>query len=315
MILRIITLSFVLMTLSFKAKALTECPSGMVLLKLPSSPISDCVCPLGQGLSLNIAASAASASDVAPYKFGKCTDSYTTVTSKTPLRALTPILWLDATDIHYNGMWPNSSTLINRWVDKSGNRFDATQGIAANQPTFLYPTFTDRVTPYASFGGTQNMSFASASFSPVVSYSSGATIFLVLNNSTNTAGYPLYYGNTTDGNNTWYIKQNTSTSYSFSVVLGGTTYTATTAVTASSRILLTAQYNGTTRVSSIQNNASAAVTSGAAGIGFAARATSYHLLGSTYNGGILEVIVYNSTLSASQISAIKDYLNIKYVLY
>ena len=102
-------------------------------------------------------------------------------------------LWLDADDA--STITLNGST-VSQWDDKSGNNRHATQGVAANQPTYSAAEFNGK--PALTFDGT-NDSLSIASTALFSSGNADLSMFFVYN-SIASSGYGTIFANFSEGN-------------------------------------------------------------------------------------------------------------------
>jgi hypothetical protein len=210
----------------------------------------------------------------------------------------------------------NDGDAVTTWTDQSGNGRNATQATGGSKPLYKVNIFGSK--PALLFDGANDV----LDFSVTADISAAFTAFVVLQPSTGAGAYnfgPLTWEDPAGGQaNGFYLNADgsgTSSAYvPHMTVRHGNSETqnkkiGTTALSGS-KYLFTWTYDGTTPVGRKNGAAQTLTTSdggygghGGGSIGFAYQ---------YYPGYIAAVIVYNSVLSAADISTVESYLNAKY---
>ena len=209
---------------------------------------------------------------------------------------------------------------VSQWSDQSGNSNNATQSTGTLQPSLVTGAINNGVVPTISFNGTSQYLSLPSGFA---NFTAGASIFTVIKPSSSTAtGDQCSLGNA--ANSDAVFCQQVGTQASFSAYNGSTSSSVTTTtnpLTTSSYQLLettllpgatsgtatgTIFVNGTQKVQSttMQNLTNTTRSSNfiAAGVG----------PGNYFGGGIAEVLIFNTILSASQRTAVESYILSKF---
>lgn len=229
-------------------------------------------------------------------------------------------LWLDAADTSTISL---SGSDVTQWNDKSGNGYNFTQGTSAYRPTS--GTRTQNGKNVIDFDGTKNLQTTAAKSAFNFLNNTTATIFRVLQQDT-TSGIQFLMGNNSGSNSNigiFYFTTSTNDQLSCGAGTGSTVYTiqktfSTAArydaiksdpanATAANRIKVST--NGGAFVGS--NTGTQTPTGSDSDINF--------ILGNDGAGGSIpmngyfaEIIIYNSILSADDITAVQDYLAAKW---
>lgn len=205
--------------------------------------------------------------------------------------------WFDASDA--STFTYSSGTVVSQWNDKSGNNKHLTQGTVANQPTR-----SGTINSLASvvFDGNDGMSNASSSF-----VASRTTSCFVVAKLTNTAAQKSLFSSEAGQGNQFRTNSGTLETLKATVAVlysGGTPTLNTASVIAQ---ILT----GTT----VRHRIDAVEVSGSNSTTFAAT-TSFQLgnrgTGEGWVGDIAELLFYDTTLSAGNITAVEAYLKAKW---
>lgn len=225
-----------------------------------------------------------------------------------PLR-LAPYLWLDAAD---TTTITASSNAVSEWRDKSGNARHVTQATASNQPTTGSSTQNGR--NVITFDGSDWLGPTPSGFSPAAA---GLTLFVVVKEdpaATLSIAVFAQQDGTGLGRN-WLAKDPVG---AYDTFLGGTTTAvgADTSAWVSMRVSCAAGSNQT--LSIVQNastTATATRTLEAATGGFMVGTRKNNFSTQALTGAIAEILVFNSVLSADDISRVNAYLNSKWAVY
>jgi hypothetical protein len=217
----------------------------------------------------------------------------------------------------------SSSGSVSTWSDQSGNSNDATQSSGSLQPSLVAGAINSAVMPTVTFNGSsQYMNIAS----DFANMTAGATIVAVLEPTSSVATCtPCAYGNSS--NSDAIFAQSVGTQAKLNVYDSSTS----SSVTTSSNPLTTSAYHmlietfapgsspstgvGTIFVDGSQvaqstsmvqtmNNTTRSSNLLGAGIGLA----------NYFQGGLAELLVYNSPLSASQLAMVQSYVYSKYAI-
>lgn len=243
------------------------------------------------------------------------------VTSFSPLSIAGCKLWLDAAD---QGTISVSGNAVTQWNDKSGNASHFTQGTGARRPSS--GTRTQNGLNVIDFDGT-NDSLTTTAAKSAFNFlnNTTATIFRVLQQDT-TSGTQYVMGNNEGTNNAvgiFYFTSSTNDQLSCGAGVPSTVYTITKTFSTAAR------YD---TIKSDPANATAAnrikvSTNGAAFVGSntgtqtpsGSTSSIDFILGNDSDGGSIpmngyfaEIIIYDSILSAGDITAVQDYLAAKW---
>lgn len=217
-------------------------------------------------------------------------------------------LWLLAND----GVTLSSGS-VSLWSDRSGAGNDAVQSNSSNRPG--YSTSAINELPAVSFNGSSQYLSIHSGFS---SFSSGASIFMVVKPSAVSAGarmIDLGNGATSDNIN---IQEPTNTGASLYVYNGSTpsSLTSSSAITLGQFQLLEAVHDGSTTATISTNSVQGAQSTSMNSITNILRSSNYLGQGSAggnyFNGSLAEVLVYNRAISSLEKSAIEAALINKY---
>jgi hypothetical protein len=223
------------------------------------------------------------------------------------------LLWLRAD----NGVTA-SSGLVSSWTDQSGNSLTATQSVTADKPTLTASTINHSVLPTVSFNGTSTYLSSPTGFAGL---NTGYSAFIVCKPANGTStGDLCSMGNAS--NSDAIIPQIINTNAKLFVYNGATAssvVTTTTPISSSNYQLLeeTVQPGATNSLGTIFVNGAQAIQSTTLNNPNNISRTS-NLIGagsgpaSWFNGGIAEILIYNTALSASQRAALESYVLSKY---
>ena len=207
-------------------------------------------------------------------------------------------LWYDASQL--TGLIDGDQ--IATWTDKSGNGFDATQGVAANRP--LYKTGILNGYPVARFDGTDTMAEAGYAI-PV-----GSTVFVVTTR-TGGAGLERHAISSTTGGKEKGLGASAANNWMCSTDAVPTVITDGAVVAGAWKLLCSR--DAAAYCEFFINGAS---------IGSSALVAAYDLLGigtwgtgNEWIGDIAEIIVYGSNLSVAQRQQVESHLRAKYNLW
>lgn len=227
-------------------------------------------------------------------------------TGGVPIMLSSCFLWLDAAD---DNTITKSSGLVSQWNDKSSNGFNVTQGTGANQPE------TDSVTQ----NSLNVLDFDQTDFLIIPSG------FYTISNGANT----VFCVNKTDDNNRLQILIGTAELGStrmdlrHSATIGTITYQSRTAsgsgvdktgITETDFNIMMGRRTGTTQAIAFNGGAEATNTNGADEAGVDAASVGGFDESTTFgfDGQIAEIIVYDRSLSAAEITAVNQYLSTKW---
>jgi len=218
------------------------------------------------------------------------------------------VAWFDAADLN---TITESSGDLSQWDDKSGNGHHATQGVGADQPSFV----TDVVNglPVVRFNGTSDFLDLG---SVVISGTTGRTFFLVCR-ADNTGTAEAMISLSTSGANGG--RYDLTGQISLRVVAGFRQFTVSI-VDASNYFVLSVwnaassdvsategRRNGTALVqASVNTQAIDTQVSGTTRLGENGVSNQF------YDGDLSEVIMYDRELSASEIDSVESYLAAKW---
>jgi hypothetical protein len=225
------------------------------------------------------------------------------------------VLWLDGSDPSANGVTPANGASVSSWVDKSTSGNNASQGTGANQPVFNTNQINGKGA--LTFGASKFMSVGSSGFPSgsaartwfaVVNTSSAATgayIFLYGTNAVNQYWAPLNIGAPFTVNSALFIDTNNKGAYGNTTIASSTNYIFEMNYAAGNNLSQTAmRINGTAQTLAVTTDAVPNTTlsigyisSSAAGAG-----------GAPWIGQIAELILYNSSLSATAQGNVRRYL-------
>ena len=238
---------------------------------------------------------------------GVC-QSGTCATSFSPLSLSGLKLWLDANDI--STMFTNSgcttpvasnNEAIGCWTDKSGNSNNLTQSSGGAMPHYL----TNQLNSKAVVGFNGSSVF---NFSTLSGFSSGnfSTFFIFKKNSTATG---VLFGNSGNAADLQNYSDGTTHFHN------GITWVSSNTGQITSYSLLEVLYNGT-NASFYLNGALISSVAISDSNNFPFNQMGYRSQTGDYlNGGIAEVVVYNSVLSTSDRQNVESYLNNRYHVY
>ncbi len=214
----------------------------------------------------------------------------------------------------------SSAGAVSQWTDQSGNSNNGTQSTGALKPSLVTGALNSGVMPTISFNGTSQYLALPTGFSD---FTGGASIFTVIKPSSGTAtGDPVSLGNAANSNAVFC--QQVGTQASFSAFNGSSSSSVTTTTnplsTSAYQLLETTLLPGATagtatgtifvngvqkvQSSTMQNLTNTSRTNNfiAAGVG----------PGNYFGGGIAEVLVFNTILSASQRASVEAYIVSKF---
>lgn len=227
--------------------------------------------------------------------------------------------WYDAT----RGVTLNGST-VSQWSDISGNNNHATQGTAANQPTYVAATSGVNGNAYLSFDGTNDYLSANGLATTLTGNDTPFTIFMVTAATDTLGNYtPFSAGNTASNNNyllffdasvsastsqLWAERQD-SVPTTQSANSGGTTFGTSTKVLSYvfSGTTVSAWLNGTLAINGAALNVGSLTLDRATIGGWGRIAVS-----AFYKGKICEILIYNSALGSTDRQSIEGYLTSKW---
>jgi Concanavalin A-like lectin/glucanases superfamily/Fn3 associated/Chitobiase/beta-hexosaminidase C-terminal domain len=235
---------------------------------------------------------------------------YVTYSASVPQPSANLLLWL-RDDL---GIVTSTGT-VSTWHDQSGNGHDATQTTSTLRPSFTAGAINNAVLPTVSFNGTSQYLTMASDFANLTA---GASIFLVMKpTNTTSTGVPCALGNA--ANSDAIFPEIINSEASMTANNGTTTSTVTSptgAISSSSYQLLetillpgtgAGTATGTVYVNGVQkaqlttmqnlNNITRVSDLIGAGIGPA----------NYFNGGIAEVLIYNTALTSSQRASVESY--------
>lgn len=215
-------------------------------------------------------------------------------------------LWLDAADL--NSITKDGSNNVSQWTDKFGNS-NATQGTGANQPVYTANILNNK--PIIRFGGNDFLNLASAIHTLT---NNNNTCFVVANTTTTNATQRLL--SMSEAGSSRYNLQFDSTVGQISFQSRNAFGSAVSigSMTETNFNIIRGRRAGTTQAITFnagteQTNASGADESGidAATIGAFTDGTTNPL-----TGDIAEIIIYEKSLSESEIRSVEQYLSLKW---
>lgn len=242
---------------------------------------------------------------------------YVTYMTSVPQPSSNLVLWLR------NDLGITTSTgTVSSWADQSGNGHDATQATAGLRPSFTAGAINSAVLPTVTFNGTSQYLSMSSNFADLTS---GASIFLVLKptNATST-GIPCSLGNASDSDAVFPKIITTQASLTANNLTTSSTVTTPTSTISSSNyqlletILLPGAGAGTATGTVYVNGVQKAQSTTMQNLNNITRVSD--LIGAgvgpaTYfNGGIAEVLVYKTALTASQRASVESYILSKFAI-
>lgn len=228
--------------------------------------------------------------------------------SMTILCYITPIpltisglqLWLDGNDPAGNNNNPSNGTAISAWVDKSGLKRNATQASGTLQPAYYSNVQAGK--GVIRFDGS-NDTLATAAFSSVIAIP--YTQFVVLK----TTVYKSFNVALNDVTtlSSMGVHGDSSKMYLFNGAV------ANVGITNTSFNLLYTKWNGTSTDISVNGGATSTVNPGTTRTSLSGlRIGANTDLSNAFAGDIAEIIIYNRTLTASEISTVNNYLKNKW---
>lgn len=222
------------------------------------------------------------------------------------------VLWLDANNPAANGIQPADNSALSLWVDQSGRGNDATQSSGANQPTFNINIINGKAAINFN-GSTTNMLTGTNGFPTA---DSGRTIFMVYNPlDLPSNAYVFTFGTlATDQyfSNALLVSQ-------FWVDIGSDSMNTTATFIENVNYLSEVNYPPVSLISttSITINHMVQATMSASD-GFPNTTLTSSVIGDFLSGGIPydgalgEILLYNSSLDATQQSLVAQYLSEKW---
>ena len=312
-----------LLLIASSAHATKDCPTDMVLWQDPGSGIPDCACPNGTKMVTDFSKNL--------YRFGKCQETYRLSDYNTPLNIDAPnlVLWLDADDPYANGYRPQVGASLSAWYDKSNyhNNFASSPTSSIYQQSSNYYSIL--------FNGTSNCYSLTPSSNLISPGNSNYSIFIVFNaftGGTNGTQYIISFGDTN-----YYTATNESIGFSGSNNInqnwGGISSNSANLVTSSQASSLSTTYvfgsiyNNSSGNNLLLNNNNVASNNNINSFNFAGSNSLHSLqtigcanpqgLGNTsfFNGYIMEILLYKTALSSTQITQVNQYLNNKWQVY
>jgi len=235
-------------------------------------------------------------------------------------------VWLDAAD---TSTISTTGVSVTQWNDKSANAYTFTQGTALSRPTSGLTTRNSK--NVITFDGGDSLGSTAAASTWAYLHSATSTVFIAAKNDLSTYGALMGTNNDTGVNRGFVIAQNSSANGDVGVYTTSGTAVVVNNVTASG-LIGTATYfytsivgdpgNGTAANRSIikvkagtdqKNNAATAAANSSTStfnlqIGNAGNGAS------PYTGAICEIIIYNSILSAGDITSVNSYLATKWAI-
>jgi hypothetical protein len=206
----------------------------------------------------------------------------------------------------------NSSNQISSWGDASGSTNTATQSNSSYKPTLVYNAINGL--PAANFSSSQFLQLPAG----LSNFTSGMTAFVVAKPASVSSGARLFdFGNGSASDNVLF-DLTSSTGASLVIYSGSTptTLTASSAITLGEFQLLEFNQNGSGDATIFTNGLPDASSSSMNNISNLARADNF--IGQASGGGnyfqgqIAEIILFNSSLSESDQSAVESYLIQRY---
>lgn len=296
----------------------STCPAGLVFQKTATNPAGDCICPDGKEMRKDLSTANACFATPLNTNYGLCEtkSSAPVYTSPAAPDKGGMVLWLDANDCTTVSLAPISPThttaTVDKWSDKSGHGYDATQTTLTNQPAYITGAINSK--PVLRFDGINDL--LSISSAALASIANDVTIFIVSNKASN------------QNNSILFASPDDSTTNRFNIHLpwsDGNVYWDFGDSSSTGR--LAHSWNAsfaTPYIWSFDNSSSPAgahiwlngtniASKGSSGTpDYTAKA--YTLLVGTagYNGDIAEVIIYNKVLTNYERKAVEDYLSNKY---
>lgn len=225
------------------------------------------------------------------------------------------VLWLDGQDPTANGIVPGTFAQIPNWIDKSNMGNNASQATSAKQPTYalgLFPTSLNALTfaPASS----QFMTVGTNGFP---STSGGRTTFCVFQSTNTTLTQYIFSQGTAAGAQT-YNQALISTEFCTDFFASAIFATTTTPVNNTPYLLETNYPTGASETSLTQfvNGVSQTHTTDATvpNTQFGTGAIGSQVGGGSgfYDGFIMEILHYNSSLSVAKQTLVRAYLLNKY---
>jgi hypothetical protein len=230
------------------------------------------------------------------------------------------VQWIDATDPAGNGIVPSNGTSLTDWVDKSGTGNSFNQSTGANKPTFNTNQINGK--PAVTFNGSTNYMTGTATNFPLGS--AGRTCFAVITISSLTQAYFYSSGQATAAGrlSMGIFNGGAGVVYFLNFEMNGTGDTGNTSLSTATPYLyyfnsaagaLSSTFS--TRIAGADQTLTgsnvalnSAYTSGSA-IGCIVTPTVLN-----WPGQIAEIIFYNNSLSAAQVSLVNNYLKNKWAI-
>lgn len=216
--------------------------------------------------------------------------------------------WFDANDLDGNDVFtdnPANGTAVSSWIDKSGNANNMTQGTANNRPTYTTGTYNSvRFTNTGNVTTIDYLNFGSANhFAP------GTAYFVLRSTDAGAAANTLLE----DASRSLRWEQ-----FDDADVLGYTRYTVDDYYSTlasnygANSIVGFLKSNGSNNVESRLNNGSNTFSIGSNGNGIPATRLGAIVAADAANYDMMEVIVFSTVITTSQVRILENYLSSKY---
>lgn len=222
-----------------------------------------------------------------------------------PSQVTNLLAWYDAAD---TSTITANSNLVSQWNDKSGNRYNVTQGSGALQPTTGSNTINGH--NVLTFNGSVTLTNTTAT-NLLLLPNGNNTVFAVSTSSLDTTFEDIYAISDAGGPRNRLSYAASSQTMAFDN--GNVAQVTKGSIVKSTPFILTGRRNGSNQFISVNNgtentNASAVSASGATVFAIG----SDNSVSGFLTGKIAEIIIFNRSLSASEIAQINRYLSRKW---
>jgi len=231
----------------------------------------------------------------------------------TPKSVAGCVLWLDGNDPAGNGVQPSDGSALSSWVDKSSQVNTATQATGANQPIFKANQINGN--GVVQFAPPQFMNGVTSGFS---SGSTGRTFFAVINTSSlASVEYFFSYGST--GSNLAFATSVTTLGRLNLNNFGANATATVTTMTTGTNYIVEFRYPGGGNLGTVKEYVNAidqlvGANANPVNTGLVSSSIGGVFFSGTlrWTGQLGELIMYNSSLSSTDESAVTSYLSTKW---
>lgn len=263
-------------------------------------------------------------------QFSFMTSSLTNASGANNLQPFLPnqltglVLWLDASDPFANGSLPPNNSSVAQWIDKSKNGNDAIQATTAAKPTFL--TNQQNGLPGISFSGTNYML---TGFSGFPTGSTGRSLFIVVKTGTAAPSVSqgfIFFAGTYSANQSLKsfgvdidnIAGIGGLGWAVNIYATGVQQT-TNRPTNNTPFVYDVSYLAGQNIDQVSSYVNGNLQTNSASANVPNTVYEQSILGEFYNGGgagyhgqILEILYYNTQLSAANQTLVRKYLGAKW---